>query len=121
FPPIRNLNDAIIQLYPSGERDAIVDAAIAALENDSIGDPFRGQGDDGKWYAGYRIARVPEPLAPLAIPAGAVITSVNGVTVDSGAALLAVVKKLAGRPRPTRLLVEYVRKSARYAIEYRIM
>ena len=62
-----------------------------------------------------------EALAPLAIPAGAVITSVNGVTVDSGAALLAVVKKLAGRPRPTRLLVEYVRKSARYAIEYRIM
>lgn len=121
FPPIRNLNDAIIQLYPSGERDAIVDAAIAALENDSIGDPFRGQGDDGKWYAGYRIARVPEALAPLAIPAGAVITSVNGVTVDSGAALLAVVKKLADRPRPTRLFVEYVRKSARYAIEYRIM
>ena len=121
FPPIRNLNDTIVQLFPSAERDALVEAAVAALENDSIGDPFRGRGDDGAWYTGYRIARVPDAPTPLAIPAEAVITSINGVTVDSGAAVLTIAKKFAQRARPTRVLVEYVRKGKRHAVEYRIM
>lgn len=121
FPPIRNLNDAIVQLYPSEERDAVVAAAVAALENESIGDPFRGQRADGTWFAGYRIARVPAALAPLAIPAEAVITTVNGVSVPSAGAVLKVVRKLVARPRPTRLFVEYVRDGETHAVEYRIM
>jgi hypothetical protein len=121
FPPIRNVNDAIVQLFPSEERDALVVAAVAALQNDSIGDPYRGQRDDGAWYSGYRVARVPEALAPLAIPAEAVITTVNGVAVQSGAALLKVVEKLTKRPRPTRLFVEYVRDGETHAVEYRVM
>ena len=121
FPPIRNLNDAIVQLYPSPERDAIAAAAVRALEDQSIGDPFRGQDDAGKWYSGYRVARVPDSLAPLAIPAEAVITTVNGATIGSAAGLLTLTRKLMKRPRPTRVFVEYVRKGKRHAVEYRVM
>ena len=121
FPPIRNLNDAIVQLYPSAERDAIVDAAVRAMESLSIGDPFRGRNADGEWFVGYRIARVPDELAPLAIPAEAVITSVNGAPIESAAGLLGVVKKVARKARPTRVFVEYVLKGKPHAIEYRIM
>jgi len=121
FPPIRNLNDAIVQLYPSPERDAVVAAAVRALEGQSIGDPFRGKDDAGQWFSGYRIARVPDALAPLAIPAEAVITTVNGATVESAAGLLELTRKLMKRPRPTRVFVEYVRKGKRHAVEYRVM
>lgn len=121
FPPIRNVNDAIVQLFPSEERDALVVAAVAAMENESIGDPFRGQREDGSWFSGYRVARVPEALQPLAIPAGAVITTVNGVSVRSASALLEVAQKLLGRPRPTRLFVEYVHDGEARAVEYRVM
>ncbi|MCK5945045.1 MAG: hypothetical protein KAI24_23860 [Planctomycetes bacterium] len=121
FPPIRNLNDAIVQLFPSAERDAIAAAAIAALENSSIGDPFRGQTDDGQWYAGYRIARVPDALKPLAIPAEAVITAVNGVTILDAESLVATARKQLKRPRPTRVFVEYVHRGKAHAIEYRVM
>ena len=59
--------------------------------------------------------------APLAIPAEAVITTVNGATVESAAGLLELTRKLMKRPRPTRVLVEYVRKGKRHAVEYRAM
>ena len=121
FPPIRNVNDAIIQLFPSEERDAVVTAALKALEDQSIGDPFRGQGKDGKWYAGYRLVRVPDELKALAIPPEAVITTVNGVAVDSAQTLLKAATKFARRPRPNRVFVEYVREGKRHAVEYRIM
>ncbi len=121
FPAIRNLNDTIIQLFPGAERDAVAAAGVQALEQSSIGDPFRGQDKDGKWFSGYRLARVPDALAPLAIPAEAVITSVNGVAVESAASLLAVARKLCSRARPTRLFVEYVRDGERHAVEYRLM
>ena len=121
FPPVRNLNDAIVQLYPSAERDAIVTAAVQAMENLSIGDPFRGKNEDGDWYVGYRIARVPDALKPLAIPAEAVITSVNGAQIESAAGLLATVRKIVRKDRPTRVFVEYVLKGKPHAIEYRIM
>jgi len=121
FPPIRNINDAIVQLFPSDERDAIVAAAVKALENSSIGDPFRGQDKAGKWYSGFRVARVPEALEPLAIPAEAVITSVNGVAVDSAEVLLVLARKFAQRKRPARVFVEYVRDGEVRAVEYRIM
>lgn len=121
FPPIRNLNDAIVQLYPSAERDAIAAAAVRAMENLSIGDPFRGRNSNGEWFVGYRIARVPDELAPLAIPAEAVITSVNGAQVESAAGLLATVQKVVRKARPTRVFVEYTLKGEPHAIEYRIM
>ena len=122
FPPIRNLNDTIVQLHPSPERDAITAAAIKALENSSIGDPVTGQGKDGQYYRGFRVITVPEELKPLAIPAEAVITTVNGVGVSDGASLLKTVKdQLQKLGHPRRLFVEYLRGGVQCAIEYRVM
>lgn len=122
FPPIRNLNDTIVQLHPSPERDAIVAAGVAALTDSSIGDPFAGQLDDGSWYRGFRVATVPDPLAPLAIPKEAVITTVNGIPVGNAEELLRTVQQMlqpTGKPR--RLYVEYVKGQQRHAVEYRVM
>lgn len=121
FPPIRNINDAIVQLFPSEERDAIAKAGISALENSSIGDSFRGQRKDGSWYSGFRIGYVPEALKPLALQKGAVITAVNGASVSTAADLLKVVTKQAKAPKPRRLILEYMQKGLPHAIEYRIM
>lgn len=125
FPPIRNLNDAIVQLFPSEERDAIAEAGTKALQSSAIGDPFRGQRKDGSWFSGFRVARIPEELAPLAIPVDATITSVNGTPIGSAQDLLAtvsiIVKKKAKRRQMARVMIEYVLKGKAYAIEYRIM
>ena len=122
FPPIRNLNDTIVQLHPSAERDAVVAAGVAALTNSSIGDPFSGQFKDGTWYRGFRVARVPDELAPLAIPKGAIITSVNGAPVTNAEELLrAVTQSLRSNARPIQLFVEYVKDEQRHAIEFRIV
>jgi hypothetical protein len=122
FPPIRNVNDALLLLLPSEERDAIVAAGIAALQSSSIGDPFRGRNADGSYYAGFRVATVPEALLPLAIPKGAVITAVDGLPVTDAASLLRTVGQrleLPGRPRA--LLVEYVLDGKTKAVEYRVL
>lgn len=122
FPPIRNLNDAIVQLHASPERDAIVAAGLAALETSAIGDPFTGQRADGTWLRGFRVARVPDELKPLAIPAGVVITHVNGIAVNDAASLLATVRRqLDSRSWPRTLVVDYVLKEASHAIEYRVL
>lgn len=121
FPPIRNINDAIVQLFPSEERDAIAKAGISALENSSIGDSFRGQRKDGSWYSGFRVGYVPEALKLLALQKGAVITAVNGASVSTAADLLKVVTKQAKAPKPRRLILEYMQKGLPHAIEYRIM
>ena len=125
FPPIRNLNNAIVQLFPSEERDAIAKAGISALENSGIGDPFRGRRKDGSWFSGFRITRLPDKLAPLAIPIDATITNVNGIPIGSAQDLLATVKKIVkGKARPqhaARLMVEYVLEGKTHAIEFRIM
>lgn len=121
FPSIRNINDAIVQLFASKERDAIAKAGISALENSSIGDPFRGQKKDGSWYSGFRIGHVPDALTDLALPEGAVITAVNGASVGTAEALLRIVTKQVKAPKPRRLIVEYVVRGQSRAIEYRIM
>jgi hypothetical protein len=121
FPPIRNLNDTIVQLHPSPERDAVIAAGIEALQTSAIGDPFRGQGADGQWTTGFRVLRVPELLKPLAIPVNAIVTLVNGVVVTDGPSLLATVKsqlELAKHPRT--LFVEYVLDGKPHAVEYRV-
>ncbi|MCR9245997.1 MAG: hypothetical protein NXI31_13275 [bacterium] len=121
FPPIRNVNNALIELYPSEELDAIVAAGIAALENSSIGDPFVERQDNGQYLRGFRVARVPEALEPLAIPVGAVITAVNGAGIANAKTLLATTKMfLEARGRPQKLLVEYSLKGKTHAVEYRV-
>lgn len=122
FPPIRNVNDTIVQLQPSPERDALVAAAIKALETSAIGDPVNGQTKDGQYYRGFRVATVPEELRPLAIPKEAIVTRVNGVAVTDAATLLKTVREQiekAGHPR--KLFVEYLREGTTHAVEYRIL
>lgn len=121
FPPIRNINDAIVQLYPSAERDAIATAGIKALENSAIGDPYRGQKKDGSWYRGFRIGRVPDGLVELAIPKDSVITSVNGAPIGSAQDLLSTIIKQSKAKKPRRVMVEYMLKGQSRAVEYRIM
>jgi hypothetical protein len=93
-----------------------------ALAEGSIGDPWRGKDKTGAFATGYRIVTVPEPLRALAIPAGAVITSINGVAVRDAASLLATATQLltAGRP-PRVLMVEMLVGGELRAIEYRVL
>lgn len=122
FPPIRNLNDTIVQMHPSPERDAIAAAGIAALATSAIGDPFQGDRKDGGRFRGFRVARVPDELKALAIPTGAVITTVNGVAVTDAASLLATTREQLQRlGHPRRLLVEYVLQGEPHAVEYRLL
>ena len=121
FPPIRSLNDSIVQIFPSEERDAIVAAGRRALEHSAIGDPYSGQFDDGRWYRGFRVGHVPDELKPLAIPEDSVVTAVNGTPIGNARELLEVLEKVVRGPTPRRLLVEYVLDRKTHAIEYRIM
>lgn len=123
FAPIRNLNDAIVQIHPSPERDALVAAALKAMENSSIGDPFVGQLPDGQWLRGFRIATVPDELKPLAIPAEAIITTINGTPTPNAQVLVDTVRTQYEKMKrgPRRFLVEYVLKGKPHAIEFRVM
>ncbi len=122
FPPIRNLNDAIVQLQPGRERDAVAAAGLTALQDSSIVDPWVGKAKDGATARGVRVVTVPAALKPLAIPAGAVITSINGAGVRDAASLLATLTQLrqAGKP-PRKLMVELLVDGAPRAIEYRVL
>jgi hypothetical protein len=121
FPPFRNYNDTVIELLPSPERDALAAAGAQALGNGTIVDPLTRRLDDGSWLRGCRIVTVPEELRPLAIPAGAVITKVNGAGVSDGPSLLALLQKLlTARRAPHSLIVEYVRGDQPFAVEYRV-
>lgn len=122
FPPIRNLNDAVVQLHPSPERDKVAAAGVAALQNASIGDPYFGQRKDGTRFRGMRVVTVPDDLKPLAIPADAIVTTVNGIGVTDAKSLLDAVKsELQRLGHPRKLLVEYVFAGENRAVEYRVM
>ncbi len=121
FPPIRNLNDTIVQLHPSPERDAVAAAGVEALQTSAIGDPYRGQIDGGQWITGFRVGRVPDALKPLAIPVKAVVTMVNGIAITDGPGLLEAVRsQLELGKHPRTLFVEYVLDGKPHAIEYRV-
>ena len=104
FPPIRDLAEGLIVLLPGPERQAIVDAGRKALSGNTLGVPASGSTKDGLPYRGLKIAQVPETLAVLRIPAGAVITAVNGVPVNDAAGLLRVLdeQSRSATPRATR-------------------
>lgn len=136
FPPIRNLNDTIVQLHASPERDAIEAAGRKALEAGAIGDTAAGERKDGSKYRGFRVLAVPDELKALAIPATAVVTSVNGVAVTDAKTLLATVQKqlqiqLEQQQKRAKgaspaaamrtLFVEYVLHGESRAVEYRVM
>lgn len=122
FPPIRNLNDAVVQIQPSPERDALVTAAVKAIETSAVGDAFSERSKDGQYYHGFRVATVPDELKALAIPKGAVITTVNGVGVTDGPSLLKTVREQLDKLKHPRILfVEYRRDDGVHAVEYRLL
>lgn len=91
FPPIRRLAQGRILLLPGEEREALVVAGQKALEAGSLGEKATGKTPSGRRFWGFRVDRVPEELAVLGIPEGAVITAVNGVPVNDGKSLLAAI------------------------------
>lgn len=122
FPPIRNLNNTIVALYPSPERDALVAAGLEALEGDKLGETKFGRTKDGQNYRGYCLRHVPEALRPLALPVGATVTTVNGLPITDAASLLRTVRELLQvQKHPRSLLVEYIRDDAVHAVEFRVM
>lgn len=88
FPPLRRLAEGRILLLPGEERDALVAAGTKALQSGSLGEKATGKTPSGRRFWGFRVDRVPEELAVLGIPEGAVITAVNGVPVNDGKSLL---------------------------------
>ena len=81
---------------------------------------MRAQRKDDSWYSGWRAARIGDELQPLGLPAGAVITAVNGAPVKDGPALLSLLERHLAPPLPRKLLVEFVADGESKAIEYRV-
>jgi hypothetical protein len=130
FPPIRQLSDGLIVLLPGDERQAIVDGGKQALAGNSLGEPQFGRTKDGQPYRGLRLAAVPESLTVLKLPAGAVITAINGNPVGDLDSLRRVlgsqfeVSDGKGNKQPISrrsLMVEFVLDGAVKAIEYRVL
>jgi hypothetical protein len=60
-------------------------------------------------------------LTPRAIPAGALITAVNGLGVSDAATLLRTVRRqLEIAKHPRSLILEYLRDGTTHAVEYRL-
>lgn len=130
FPPLRQIGEGLLLLFPSPERNAIAAAGRAALSDSTITAPASGRTRDGQPYRGLRLVRVPDELATLRLAVGSVITAVNGTPVNDAAQLLRLlesqfeVRDAQGRPRPISrrsLLVEYCLDGVVRAIEYRVM
>lgn len=129
FPPIRRPAEGLFLLFPGPERDALVAAGKKALQ-EGVGSSGYGKTKNGHPYRGLRIERVPADLAILEIPAGAVITAVNGVPIRDEASLQSLFTKLFqtrdkdGKVRDIanrRLMVEYVIDGEVHATEYRVI
>jgi hypothetical protein len=133
FPPIRRTSDGLLWLFPGEERDALVAAAIAAIDKGTLGRSDHGATSSGIPYRGFRVESVPEELATLGIPEGAVITSVNGVPIRDAKSLREAVeaqfwtidrsKDKEGKrvPKTTAtLLVEFQQGDTAKAMEFRI-
>lgn len=129
FPPIRRTAEGTFLLFPGPEREALIAAGKKALQ-EGVVSSGHGKTKDGHPYHGLRIERVPADLEILALPAGAVITAVNGVPLSNAASLQNLFAKLfptrdkngkARAIRNSRLMVEYVFDGANHAIEYRVM
>ena len=119
FPPVREISDGLIEIYPGADRDAIVEVGTEVLRTQAIGEPYQGRLRAGLYYRGFRVARLPEPLDKLRIPVGAVITSVNGTPVATGAEILAIAG--TALKTKTRLFVEFVDGKQQRVIEYRLV
>jgi hypothetical protein len=129
FPPIRQISSGVVLLQPGADRDALLAAAQKALADSNVGETANGKTKDGNFYRGYRIVRVPDELAALRIPVGAILTSVNGTPIGNAEQLRAavaaafVVRDDKGRAREVsmgKLVVEYLLDGQSRAMEYRV-
>lgn len=122
FPPIRKLSEALYAFFPSEERTALAARVAEALAGDTLGDAASGKTEDGKAYWGFRLARVPKELEGLGLPAGAVVTALNGRPIRTGKDLLTTGTNLLNAGRGQRsLFVEFVHEGKQKAVEYRVM
>ena len=121
LPPVRRINSNRTDLHPGKDRDELVRVGREALANDSIGVMDSGKDKTDSFYRGYKLLRLPAPLDLLPLPLESVITSVNGSPVTSSKQLLELVETLVGKGKLDRLLVEFVLKSERKALEFRIV
>lgn len=117
FPPIRRISAGLVELYPSSDVDRIVALGRDLLGRDAIGSTASGT-VNGIFYRGFKVQRLPEPLDRLGLPKDAVITHVNGVPVSDSGGLLETVELFAQRKQA--LIVEYVAREERKAIEFRL-
>jgi hypothetical protein len=122
YPPIRRLSEALYALYPSEERTALGARVAEALAGDTLGDQASGKTEDGKAYWGFRLARLPKELEGMGVPAGAVVTALNGRPMRTAKDLLTTGTNLLGAGRGQRsLVVEFVHEGKQKAVEYRVM
>lgn len=120
FDPIRVVSEGLVELYPGRDRDALVRVGLDLLRRGGLGQPARGQLENGDWYGGVRISTRPEPLDQLPIPVGATLTAINSKGFNDEEELLGVIETFleAGN---VRLLVEFVQAGKAKAVEFRII
>ena len=133
FPPLRRTSEGLLWLLPGEERDALVAAALAALDKESLGRPDRGETSSGVPFRGFRVDTVPAELAVLGIPQGAVITAINGMPIHDAKSIRAAIeeqfwvldrsenKEGVKKPKTAAtLVVEFQQGDTAKAMEYRV-
>lgn len=133
FPPLRRTSEGLLWLFAGEERDALVTAAIASLDKESLGRPDRGETSSGVPYRGFRVDTVPPELTVLGIPQGAVITAINGMPIHDAKSIRAAIeaqfwvidrsgnKDGVKKPKSAAtLVVEYQQGDTARAMEYRV-
>ena len=120
FHPIRVVSEGLVELYPGKARDALVEVGMDLLRRGGLGQPARGQLENGDWFGGVKIAARPEPLDQLPIPNGSTLTHVNSKGFSNEAELLEVIETLV-KAGNVRLLVEFVERGKPKAVELRII
>jgi len=118
FPPIKRVSGGLVELYKSDELDRAGQVGRAALTTEEIGQTDSGKLGSGRYFRGYRIDRLPEPLNKLGIPVGAVITNVNSQPVSTAGRILELVE--SALETRGRILVEFVYRGESRVMEYRL-
>jgi hypothetical protein len=129
FPPIRQVSTGCVVIKRGPDRDAVLAAGKQALQDGSAGETSIGKDAAGALLRGFRITRVPDALAALHLPQGAILTAINGTPVSSAAQVIAAIAAqfvVAGPNQRVRnvstgkLIVEYHLDGMQRAMEYRI-
>ena len=119
FPPIRIISPGLVDLYASEDLDQVIEKGRDVLSREAIGEPDSGKLPNGLFYRGFRIATLPRPLNKLGLPVGAVVTTIQGQPVATGAQILTALETWFANSRS--VMVEYVEGGRTKAIEYRLV